>query len=178
MKEIPLFFNIPNFLSNEDWNTVEEILKSPGWYYGNWTNESTGQWIRYLDNDKFFSSKFVDIVNDKIKEYNLEVNTNYPKNIRANSTGYGMGGQEHADWLGEGKENWYTMLLYTNRNYHPSWGGHFYYYNNNKVNYVMPLPNTAIFFHGHIVHSWLPYLNTVDQRVNVTLSLRLKDNNE
>ena len=93
MKEIPLFFNISNFLSEEDWNTVEEILKSPGWYYG----------------------------------------------------------------VG-------------------SWGGHFYYYSeDNKVKYIMPLPNTAIFLHGHVVHSWLPYLNMYDQRVSVSLSLIPKE---
>jgi hypothetical protein len=170
MKEIPLFFNISNFLSEEDWNTVEEILKSPGWYYG------VGQWLCYLDNNEFFSTKFINIVNDKVKDYNLEVNINHPTNIRAQSTGYGVGGQEHADWLGEGKETWYTMLLYTNRNYHPSWGGHFYYYSeDNKVKYIMPLPNTAIFLHGHVVHSWLPYLNMYDQRVSVSLSLIPKE---
>jgi hypothetical protein len=173
MKQIPLVFNISDFLSEEDWSTAENILNSPGWYYGNWTGESTGQWLRFLDNDKFFSGKFVDIINDKVKEYNLKVNTKHPKYIRANATGYGIGGQEHADSLGEGKEDWYTMIFYTNRNYHPSWGGHFYYYSeDNKVKYIMPLPNTAIFLHGHVVHSWLPYLNKEDQRVNVLLTLK------
>ena len=166
-------FFIDDFLSNEDWNSALEILKTPGWYYGNWTDESTGQWIRYLDNDEFFTGRFTDILNDKLKPYGLEANTGYPKNIRANSTGYGVGGEEHADWLGEGKEDWYTLLWYVNKRYHPSYGGQFYFYYENSVHHVMPMPNRALFFHGHVKHSWLPYLKNDGQRINVTMSLRL-----
>lgn len=169
----PSLYGFGDFMPEDHWLEAEQVLNSPGWYYGDWTGESTGQWIRYLDDNEFFAGKFTQLVNEKLKSYNLQVNTGYPKNIRANSTGYGIGGTEHADWLGDGKEDWYTLLWYTNRKYEPSWGGNFYFYNKqNKLSHITPWPNTVLFFHGHLKHSWLPYLNPMGQRVNVTLSLR------
>jgi hypothetical protein len=165
-------FFIDNFLEQSDWDSALEILHSPGWYYGSWTNESTGQWIRYLDNDEFFSGRFSEVLNNKLKPYGLEANAGYPKNIRANSTGYAIGGEEHADWLGEGKEDWYTLLWYANKEYHPSYGGQFYFYHDTNVHHVMPVPNRLMVFHGHVRHSWLPYQKLDGQRINVTMSLR------
>ena len=64
-------FFIDNFLSNEDWDSALKILHSPGWYYGSWTGESDGQWIRYLDDDEFFSGRFTAVVNEKLKHYSI-----------------------------------------------------------------------------------------------------------
>jgi hypothetical protein len=169
----PLFYAKSNFLSDVDWDAALSILHAPGWHFGSWHNDSNTQWVKYLDDDEFFSKRFVECVNDEMQQFGLEVNVGYPKNIRANSTGYGVGGEEHADWLGEGKEEWYTILWYANQEYHPSWGGSFYYYpDDTSVKFVHPFPNQLVAFHGHVKHSWLPYMRYDGQRINVTLSLR------
>jgi hypothetical protein len=171
--EKPILFTVPNFLEDSDWDKAIKTLHNANWHFGAWRNDSNTQWVTYLDEDPFFSKRFVELINKEVAKYDLEVNVGYPKNIRANSTGYGVGGQEHADWLGEGKEEWYTILWYANQEYHPSWGGNFYYYpDESSVKFIPPFPNTLIGFHGHVRHSWLPYLRYDGQRINVTLSLR------
>ena len=63
-------------------------------------------------------------------------------------------------------------MWYANKDYHPSWGGQFYYYDEkHSVKHVMPLPNQAICYSGRIQHSWLPYLNYEGQRINVAMTL-------
>jgi len=168
---IPIFFAIDNFLDEADWDIALEELHNPGWYYGAWTGQTTSQWMKFLDNTKFFSTRFKETVNAKVKQYGLTSNTKL-NNIRANSTGFGVGGREHKDSAVAGRENWYTLIWYANKEYHPSWGGQFYYYEEeNKVKHAMPLPNQAICYSGLVAHSWLPYLNYEGQRLNVVTTL-------
>ncbi len=169
---------IDNFLDPSDWNEAVKIVKSPGWHYANWENHSGCQWIKYLHNEEFFTKTFVEKVNATCKKYNLQANSSNEKFIRANSTGYAVGGNEHIDFLQPEKKDWYTFLWYCNEEYHPSWGGSFYCYIDNNIHSVIPIPNRAIIYHGQTVHSWNPYLKYDGQRLNVALSLKpIKDEN-
>jgi hypothetical protein len=109
----------------------------------------------------------------KISELNLSIDT-----IIVNGQSFGQEGGIHIDHGSEDENNSggrFTVVLYLNRNWHPSWQGETMFYNNSGtdiIKAVVPHPGRVLFFDARIPHQARPPHRSIDD-LRMTMAFHL-----
>jgi hypothetical protein len=154
-----------NFLTEQDKNYIQSIIKSDRWRFGNKSKAEDANVFWQLDKlefDTFFNPYLV----NKIKELtgdDLVINKIYMNGQNACHQG---NLHEDSDWGEQGK----TFLIYCNPEWNIEWGGGTYFEQNDTViNYK---PYRAVYFNHNIKHFSMP-VSRFFNGLRVTLAFKL-----
>jgi len=159
--ELPTFNHLtayPDVLTPEEFDECGRMLLRPMWQRTN-SNAAMGEeclmWRMDLTKDKFFTKTIFNKI-QKLLKRKFEIFDLY-----ANGTTTSMGSFPHIDAREHGV---YIFLLYVNPEWRVEWAGHTVFVNKyfdvdteqekgtNATTAFLPIPNTALFFPGNIVH--------------------------
>ena len=110
-----------------------------------------------------------------VNDLNLSVNT-----IIVNGQSYGQEGGIHKDHGSENENSSggrFTVVLYLNRKWHPTWQGETMLYNNSGtdiVKAVVPHPGRVLFFDARIPHQARPPHRSIDD-LRMTMAFHLSN---
>jgi len=137
-----------NFLTEQDKDYIQSIIKSPKWFWGcKSTPDSDDNFWRIgnLEFDTFFNPYLI----NKIKELtgdNLVISRIY-----MNGHTNGSHGSIHTD---SEDENGRTFLIYCNPEWNIEWGGGTYFLENNTL--IQNIPYSAVYFENNQKHFAMP----------------------
>lgn len=133
------------FASQSELLEIYKILTSPNWEFTGKSISGSNKifWYMNLKDSEFFNNYFVEAV-EKLTRKKFSVISIY-----ANGQTYGLDSDFHVDTM---KENAYTFLYYANTEWYKHWGGETVFDMGDKLEYVYPLPNSAVFFQSNIYH--------------------------
>ena len=140
-----------DFFSFNEVRKIESKLEEPKWRFGHGShvdqyNRSKGIpfWRMDLLEDSYFSDYLLNIIREKTQQY-------YDLyDVYANGHTFGTQGEFHVDWY---ESNGRTLIYYANPKWRPEWGGKTIFLHKDKeLEYINPIPNSAILFPGEIPH--------------------------
>jgi len=153
-----------NFLTEQDKEYIQSVIKSPKWQWGWKSIEKSNNYFWKIDKlefDTFFNPYLL----DKIKELtgdNLAI-----ERIYMNGHTSGGHGNMHKD--SEFKQG-RTFIIYCNAEWNIEWGGGTYFAENDTV--VNNKPYSAVYFKNNIEHFAMP-LSKDFNGLRVTLAFKL-----
>lgn len=153
-----------NFLTEQDKDYIQSIIKSPKWKWGHKSNSTDidSFWKLYkLEFDTFFNPYLL----NKIKE--LTGDDLAIERIYMNGHTSGGHGTMHKD---SNFEQGRTFLIYCNPEWNIEWGGGTYFAENDTV--VNNKPYSAVYFQNNIEHCAMP-LSKDFQGLRVSLAFKL-----
>jgi len=161
-----------NFLSSEDFETANKILKQKAWYYGHSSNGrenvNTPFWSANLFDDIFFSKYILSLI---------EKNTNKKfvlKRVYANGQTYGQNGSYHQDSI---EIEHYTFCLYINNlddsDIETAGGMLLIKEQNNKFGtFIEPNKNRGVLFKSNLYHKGISFNRYItDMRICIAWKL-------
>lgn len=153
-----------NFLTEQDKDYIQSIIKSPKWKWGHKSNstDTVSFWqLGKLEFDTFFNPYLL----NKIKELtgdDLAIERIYMNGHTSDSHG-----SKHKDSeLEQGR----TFIIYCNPEWNIEWGGGTYFAKNDTV--VNNKPYSAVYFQNNIEHCAMP-LSKNFNGLRVTLAFKL-----
>lgn len=126
---------------------IIEYLKSAHWQYGHISNPKYPNnkfWTMNLKSSEFFNTYIFNKLQNILSKKFLLLDVYF------NGQTYGQSGAWHID---SDCVKDYTFLYYANPEWHVSWGGETVFkLPSNQIQYILPSPNSAIFFPATVWH--------------------------
>jgi hypothetical protein len=153
-----------NFLTEQDKEYIQSIIKSPRWEWGHASKEGDKNFfwkIGNLEFDTFFNPYLLNKI-QKLTGDNLVIERIYMNGHTACSAG-----SMHIDDI---YENGRTFIIYCNPEWNIEWGGGTYFAETDTV--INPKPYSAVYFKNNIEHFAMP-LSKDFNGLRVTLAFKL-----